>query len=36
MVGYMEAADDHSYFEKAIKKMYMEFTKESKVGGGGH
>jgi len=23
-------------FELAIKKMYIEFTKESKNGGGGH
>ena len=36
MMGYLQATDDHSYFDKCIKKMYMEFTKESKTGGGGH
>ena len=36
MIGYMNASDDHSFFDKCIKKMYMEFTKESKTGGGGH
>jgi hypothetical protein len=36
MMGYLQATDDHSYFDKCIKKMYMEFTKESKAGGGGH
>jgi nucleolar complex protein 2 len=28
--------NDESFFENCIKKMYLEFTKESKVGGGGH
>lgn len=36
MIGYLQAADDNSFFEKCVKKMYMEFTKESKTGGGGH
>jgi len=28
--------DDPTFFQNCIKKMYMEFTKESKAGGGGH
>lgn len=36
MVSYLQKPDDSTFFENAVKKMYMEFTKESKVGGGGH
>ena len=36
MIKYLTKPDDHTFFENAIKKMYLEFTKESKVGGGGH
>ena len=36
MIRYMTSSTDHTFFENAIKKMYLEFTKESKVGGGGH
>ena len=27
---------DETFFTTTVKKMYMEFTKESKTGGGGH
>jgi len=36
MIKYLTKPDDHTFFENAIKKMYLEFTKESKIGGGGH
>ena len=36
MVKYLTKPDDHTFFENAIKKMYLEFTKESKIGGGSH
>ena len=36
MVGYLSATGDETFFEKSVKKMYLEFTKESKIGGGGH
>jgi hypothetical protein len=36
MIAYLQATGDESYFEKDIRKMYLEFTKESKIGGGGH
>jgi len=36
MVKYLEKPNDHTFFENSVKKMYLEFTKESKTGGGGH
>jgi len=36
MAKYLNKTDDHSFFESVVKKMYTEFTKESKIGGGGH
>jgi len=36
MTKYLTTADDQSFFENSLKKMYLEFTRESKVGGGGH
>jgi hypothetical protein len=35
MIAYLNSTEDHTFFEKCIKKMYMEFAKESKIGGGG-
>ena len=36
MIKYLTKPDDSTFFQNAIKKMYLEFTKESKIGGGGH
>lgn len=37
MIKYLtKPGEDHTFFENSIKKMYIEFTKESKLGGGGH
>ena len=36
MTSYLTTTEDHSFFENSLKKMYLEFTRESKVGGGGH
>lgn len=36
LVLYLTTPADHSFFDNSIKKMYLEFTKESKQGGGGH
>ena len=36
MVAYHLSQDDRSFYVNCLKKMYIEFTKESKVGGGGH
>lgn len=35
LVMYLTKQSDNTYFENAIKKMYLEFTKESRSGGGG-
>ena len=35
IIAYLNSTEDHTFFEKCIKKMYMEFAKESKIGGGG-
>lgn len=36
LVLYLTTPTDNSFFQNSIKKMYLEFTKESKAGGGGH
>lgn len=36
MIRYLTSSADHTFFDNSIKKMYIEFTKESKIGGGGH
>jgi hypothetical protein len=32
----MTSSTDQTFFENSLKKMYLEFTKESRIGGGGH
>jgi nucleolar complex protein 2 len=36
MIGYLQSSGDETFFKISVKKMYLEFTKESKIGGGGH
>lgn len=36
IVLYLSKPGDNSFFENSVKRMYVEFTKESKSGGGGH
>jgi hypothetical protein len=36
MVSYLIKPSDNSFFDNSVKRMYVEFTKESKSGGGGH